>query len=313
LKFWRFPAHGHEEETEHLSILTRNDLKNYFHLAVSPDSKRLVVTTSKSFELWDIESGERDGTAIEVIPSSTSSYISSAAYTVDNIVALADWEHKITFWDTITKTCMGEIETHGAAHGMAFSKDGERLALCGYWGCEIWEVKNRSLLQRFLLPDTANPRQNERPSISAPHGNHVAIKQGVKITLLTLASTSEPVKLTALCRGGGAPHITDDGQYLVDGSSAWDISLGFPTPISDLDLGLGLRKLGPLLSYEEGWIYSHSSHSITSTSPVSKPGVPVVPYTEEWLGSFRNWRAHGSKIVVSGLSGTVVIDCAHLL
>jgi WD40 repeat protein len=303
LAFWRLAEAGKEP-----TVISHPLSQSYGCMVASPSSNHLILTNSREFGIWQTETGEPRGPNIKL---ASPSFIASVACSTNHLIALGCQDRTIRLWDFEAQIEIAQLSSRNEPRGLAFSADGRRLAASTYGRFEIWSIESHNLLHSFEhWPDV-----DYDPLVSSPEGKYVAVKVACDLFVYSIDHPSQPTRLKTSCMEGNPPLISADGHYLVDGSSVWELEVelfpgisistpspGFPRLLREYGTSSLYQELGPLLSlHEDGWI--HSAH----------PAGRLLPVTQEWLGPLRYWRAHGGKVAILGLSGTIIIDCSPLL
>jgi WD40 repeat protein len=108
-----------------------NDSNRISGIEFSPDGQRLFSGSSGGIATWNLQSGAKVGTPLELRQSGAD----SVALSRTGVIASASLSGRMGLWDTETKTLLGEFRSHGDSfYSVAFAPSGKLLAAGSGYG-----------------------------------------------------------------------------------------------------------------------------------------------------------------------------------
>jgi WD40 repeat protein len=153
-------------------------------LAFAPDASYIVIgSLNGSVEIWDI----RKGTRQEVLPPGSDPVHSVALASDGSVLAVASFD-RLTL-SGIYSGAITQLPTRsGIVTSLAFSPDGELLAVCGVFGSELWDVPT-ARLNRML---TGSCEESRTYSASfSPDNTTLALGCTGEVRLLSITDATE--------------------------------------------------------------------------------------------------------------------------
>ena len=120
-------------------------------IAFSPDGELVVSCGGKGLvRIWNATDGS-EVRRLSVLPPDSDGIVSDAAFSPDGrFVAVAASRQPISFWNVTTGAKQQQsIAVDRAAHDLAYSPDGSKLAVAEYAAVKIWDLERHALVQEF--------------------------------------------------------------------------------------------------------------------------------------------------------------------
>jgi WD40 repeat protein len=157
--------------------------RSIWHIAFSPDGKRLAVSTSTDkLSLLDTANGK------ELVQIATNGWSLAVSPDGKTIATSSGSDGIVNIWDALTLAAKEPIKVgaNGRIYYLTFSPDSSLLGFADQEGLVVWDVRQQKVVQRFKDPNASCP-------MFAPNGKLLAAKgMGCEIRLWDL-TTGEPI------------------------------------------------------------------------------------------------------------------------
>jgi WD40 repeat protein len=192
-------------------------------MAFSGDGRCVVAAIQRALLVWDARTGEL------VRRLSHTTELSSLALSPDGATVAAGGLGFVKLWDTADLHELCTLNLHNFAAGpLAFSPDGQRLAIANLWsqGIEVWEVASR----RRILTLDGHPTAINSAAFS-PDGRRLATASGDAVRIWDLESRNQAAILQGHTDQVSSIAFSPDGKRLASASldktvKLWDTTTG---------------------------------------------------------------------------------------
>ena len=193
-------------------------------LAISPDAKYLATGMSNNNVLvWDMANWRIIATLAE-----NDGDVNAVAFSPDGkLLASGHVDKKAYLWDTTTWKRTTKIMAEKTVNALAFSQNGNVLAIASDDDGMLWDVKKNKLFKTLKGHD-----RDIRAIAYSPDGTRVATGSNDNTVILWDAASGDNMKtLSGHQNNVNAVVFSGDGKYLLSGSndnslSIWDAKTG---------------------------------------------------------------------------------------
>ncbi|MFN8596376.1 MAG: WD40 repeat domain-containing protein [Anaerolineae bacterium] len=189
-------------------IRTFSSVKSAADVDFSPDGKLLAVPVDQAVKLLDVDTGSEVNLLVEHRTTVRLVKFSSTG----KLLASVDPADGVKLWDVATGDELRQLNVQGFVNALAFSPDGQQLALGASWSLELWDVAKGELVRPLAQNDTAS----EVNSVAfSPDGKMLAVARGLTIRLIDVASGRELRVLKGHTTDVTSVAFSPDGGWLV--------------------------------------------------------------------------------------------------